>query len=138
DVRHADPGNECHGHRGRDHAVAAQRARVDASHRARGTSNPESAMHGMLKNRAGFTLAEVLIALTLTAIIGAAVTGVFVSQSRFFDHQEKVGAAREVSRGALNIMMSEMRMLHQDSAIVSATDRRITLRVPYAFGFVCE
>ncbi|HEX6135797.1 MAG TPA: prepilin-type N-terminal cleavage/methylation domain-containing protein [Longimicrobiales bacterium] len=92
----------------------------------------------MLKNRAGFTLAEVMIALTLTALVGAAVTGMFVSQSRFFDHQEKVGAARAVSRGAMNIMMSEMRMIEQDSGIVSATNRRITLRVPYAFGVVCD
>ncbi|HEX6308343.1 MAG TPA: prepilin-type N-terminal cleavage/methylation domain-containing protein [Longimicrobiales bacterium] len=95
-------------------------------------------MHGLLMNRPGFTLAEVMIALTLTAVVGAAVTGVFVSQSRFFDHQEKVGAAGAVTRGAMNIMMSEMRMIERDSGIASATSRRLTLRVPYAFGVVCD
>lgn len=90
-----------------------------------------------MKNRAGFTLVEVMIALTLTAVLGAAVMGAFVSQSRFFDHQEKVGAARAVSRGAMNIMMSEMRLVERSGGVVSAGSNAITLRVPYVFGMSC-
>lgn len=91
-------------------------------------------------NRAGFTLAETMVALVLTAVIGAAVTGVFVAQSRFFDRTEKLSFARGVSRGATNIIMSEMRMLEAAGAVVGSpapTNRRITLRVPYALGIVC-
>jgi prepilin-type N-terminal cleavage/methylation domain-containing protein len=96
-------------------------------------------MNGMMKNRAGFTLVEVMIALTLTAVLGAAFMGAFASQSRFFDHQEKVGAARAVSRGALNIMMSEMRMIERGGGVVpTPTNTRIELRVPYVFGMACE
>jgi prepilin-type N-terminal cleavage/methylation domain-containing protein len=91
-----------------------------------------------LRSRAGFTLVEVLIALTLTAVLGAAVMGAFVSQTRFFDHQEKVGAARAVSRGALNIMMSEMRMIERGGGMVSATNQQVSVRVPYMFGLVCS
>ena len=94
-------------------------------------------MNQALKNRPGFTLVEVMIALTLTAVLGAAVMGAFVSQSRFFDHQEKVGAARAVSRGAMNIMMSEMRMVEQTQGVVDATSQYVTLRVPYVFGMSC-
>ena len=95
----------------------------------------------MLKSRAGFTLAEVLIALVLTAVIGAAVTGAFVSQSRFFDQQEKVSFARGVSRGAINILMSELRMVERTGGIPTATvptNKRLTVRVPYAMGIVCD
>jgi prepilin-type N-terminal cleavage/methylation domain-containing protein len=92
----------------------------------------------MLKQRPGFTLVEMIVALTLTAVIGAAITGLFVSQSRFYDTQEKVGFARGVSRGAMNMVMSEMRMLDRDSALFDTPTRtRVTVRVPYALGAVC-
>jgi prepilin-type N-terminal cleavage/methylation domain-containing protein len=91
----------------------------------------------MLKNRAGFTLAEVLIALVLTTIIGAAITSVFVTQAGFYDRQEKLNSARGVSRGAMNVLMSEMRMIEQVQGVDSATATRIVLRVPYAMGVTC-
>lgn len=96
-------------------------------------------MSNGMKNRPGFTLVEVLIALTLTTVLGAAFMGAFVSQTRFFDHQEKVGAARAVSRGALNIMMSEMRMVELGGGVVpTPTNQELELRVPYVFGMVCS
>jgi prepilin-type N-terminal cleavage/methylation domain-containing protein len=94
--------------------------------------------HRMLKARAGFTLAEVLVALTLTAVIGAIATGAFMSQSQFFDHQEKVGAARNVSRSAINVLTSEMRMVERSGGVVAASNAAITLRVPYALGLYCD
>lgn len=95
-------------------------------------------MHNVLKPRQGFTLAEVLVALTMTAVIGAAVTGVFVSQSKFFDHQEKVGFARGVTRGATNMIMSELRMLEIDQGIIEATNKKITARVPIGMAVICR
>jgi prepilin-type N-terminal cleavage/methylation domain-containing protein len=92
----------------------------------------------MLRNRAGFTLVEVIVALVLTAVVGAAITSVFISQSKFYDQQEKLGFARGVSRGAMNMMMSELRMLEQDSGIVSAATDKVTVRAPYALGLACD
>lgn len=91
----------------------------------------------MLRNRAGFTLAEVLIALVLTTIIGAAITSVFVTQASFYDRQEKLNSARGVSRGAMNVLTSEMRMIEQVQGVDSATATRIVLRVPYVMGVTC-
>jgi prepilin-type N-terminal cleavage/methylation domain-containing protein len=92
----------------------------------------------MLKARAGFTLAEMIVALVLTSVIGAAITGLFITQSRFYDTQEKTSFARGVTRGAMNMVMSEMRMLDRDSAFVDAPTRtRVAVRVPYAMGAVC-
>lgn len=92
----------------------------------------------LLKPRPGFTLAEVIVALTLTAIIGVSLTGVFVTQSRYFDHQDKTSFARSVSRGAMNMLISELRMLELDGALVApATAKKITVRAPYAIGVFC-
>lgn len=87
--------------------------------------------------RAGFSLAELLIALLLTAIVGGAVTGVFVTQTRFFAQQEKEGQARAVSRSALNILLSELRMIEHDNGVMAASPSVLQLRVPYAMGIVC-
>lgn len=96
-------------------------------------------MHtGMLKSRAGFTLAEVLVALVLTAVLGAAATTTFVSQSRFFDKQDKVGAARGVSRSSLNMVLSEVRMVERSGGVEAAEADSITLNVPYAMGLYCS
>ncbi|MEO5511842.1 MAG: prepilin-type N-terminal cleavage/methylation domain-containing protein, partial [Longimicrobiales bacterium] len=94
--------------------------------------------NGNAANRAGFSLVELLIAMTLTAVIGGAMTALFVSQSRLLETQEKQQFARGVTRSASNIIMSEMRMIERDSGVVAASDTSITLRVPFALGIVCE
>jgi hypothetical protein len=92
---------------------------------------------GMLKARAGITTAEFIVAMTLMAVLGAALTGVFVTQSRFFDTQTQTAMARGVSRGAMNLIMSELRMLEAGGGVVAASPKRVTVRAPYALGVVC-
>jgi type II secretory pathway pseudopilin PulG len=94
-------------------------------------------MQRILHARPGVSLVEVVVALTLASVLGATATGAFVTQSRFFDAQEKVGLARGVSRGAMNMIVTELRMLEQENGLVSATPTRITVRAPYALGVVC-
>jgi prepilin-type N-terminal cleavage/methylation domain-containing protein len=88
--------------------------------------------------RAGFSLVELLIALTLTAVVGAAMTGLFVTQARFLEIQQQAGYARSVTRSAMNIMTSEMRMIDPDSGVTLAMDTAIVLRVPFAMGVNCK
>ena len=87
--------------------------------------------------RGGFTLVEVLIAMVLTAVVGAAVTSIFINQSRFYDVQEKVSSARAVSRAATNIMLSELRAVPTDGGMIAADADSITVRSPVALGVVC-
>lgn len=90
-----------------------------------------------LKARRGFSLVELLISLVLTAIVGVALTSLFVTQAGFLDRQQKAAYARGVARSATNIMMSELRMIERDSGVTAASDTSITVRVPYAMGIVC-
>lgn len=87
--------------------------------------------------RAGFSLVEVLIALVLTAIIGAAVTNVFINQSRFYDAQEKTSSARSVSRAATNMLLTELRAVETTGGVIAAAADAITVRAPVALGVVC-
>jgi prepilin-type N-terminal cleavage/methylation domain-containing protein len=91
----------------------------------------------LLRGRAGFTLTEVMIALVMTAVIGGAVTSVFINQASFYDRQEKTDFARGVSRSAINILTSELRMIERDSGVVEASSNRLVLRVPYVLGVSC-
>jgi prepilin-type N-terminal cleavage/methylation domain-containing protein len=87
--------------------------------------------------RGGFSLVELMVAMTLTTIIGAAMIGLFVTQSRFLEQQQKQSFARGVTRSATNIVMSELRMIDREGGVTAASDSAISLRVPFAMGLVC-
>ena len=94
-------------------------------------------MQRQLQARSGISLVEVIIALVLASVLGTTATGAFVTQSRFHDSQEKTDYARGVSRGAMTVLISELRMLEQEGGVEAAAPKRITVRAPYAFGVVC-
>ena len=71
------------------------------------------------RRRRGFSLVELLVAFTLVAILGLMLTRFLLAQSRFTEHQHALREARMVSRHALNILESELRMV-QDSGGITA------------------
>ncbi len=87
--------------------------------------------------RRGFTLAELLVAIVITSIVGVAVTKLFLSQARFYDLQSQMRRARFVSRTAVNAALSDLRMVEPTGGVVSVAATTVTLRVPYAIGIVC-
>ena len=87
--------------------------------------------------RAGLSLIENLVALTLLGIIGLSIQRTFTSQARLADLQVKRLDARAVSRAPVNLLMSEARMVETGSGVVAASGSSITLRVPIAMGIVC-
>lgn len=88
-------------------------------------------------SRRGFTLIEILITLVVMSVIGAALVQLLVNQTRYFDRQVGLRSARAVSRTAVSVLTSDLRMAHGVSAL--ATDgKSITIRVPYRFGIVCS
>jgi prepilin-type N-terminal cleavage/methylation domain-containing protein len=89
--------------------------------------------------RRGFSLAEILVAMTIVAILGALVTRILLTQGRFTDQQMALRGARAVSRQAMNILESELRMVQDSGGIDSAaTDgKAIRVLVPFRFGLNC-
>ena len=94
--------------------------------------------------RRGFTLVELLISMIVTAIIGAALVRMVLSQARFMDQQEAWREARSVSRGGINRLLSDLRAVEAGIAAGSgglraaaAGGQDFTVRVPYAFGILC-
>ena len=84
------------------------------------------------------TLVELLVTMLIVAIIGAAFVRILVYQSRFLDGQKNQRQARGVSRGALNVLMSELRMVTVPNGVLAASIDSIAVRVPYAFGVLCS
>jgi prepilin-type N-terminal cleavage/methylation domain-containing protein len=94
---------------------------------------------GRHRSQPAFTIVEILVVLTILAIIGALLVRVMLSQGRFTDQQNALRGARMVSRQALNILESEIRMVQDSGGIDSASTDGKTIRlfVPYRFGLNC-
>lgn len=60
---------------------------------------------------AGFTMVEVLVAIVLTALLGAGVVSLLLGQNRFYGANEQSLYADESRRGAGELVASELRML---------------------------
>jgi prepilin-type N-terminal cleavage/methylation domain-containing protein len=90
-----------------------------------------------MRNRRGFTLVELLVAMTILGILGAALTKLYISQARSYDLQTQLRKARFVSRTAVNAAVSDLRMVEATGGVVSATATQVVVRVPYAMGIVC-
>jgi hypothetical protein len=87
--------------------------------------------------RRGLSIAELLIGMVVLAIVGMALTRTLQTQARYFDHQKTSNLARNVSRGPLNRVVSDLRMVEARGGVISATSTDIRIRVPYAMGVVC-
>ena len=85
----------------------------------------------------GFTLVELLMGMTLMAILGIGLTRILISDSRFVSRQDAMMSARQGARQAMNTMVSEMAMI-TDGGLLNATPKLVTLRVPYAWGVLCR
>lgn len=90
-----------------------------------------------LKARRGLSIAELIVGMVILAIIGMALSRVMVAQARYFSHQKNANLARNVSRGPLNRIVSDLRMVESLGGVVSASSSEVVVRVPYAIGIVC-
>jgi hypothetical protein len=78
-----------------------------------------------------------MVTVVILAILGTGLTRLLTSQARFYEHQGAGRTARSVSRGAVNVLLSEMRMVETPGGVAAASASSVTLRVPFAVGLVC-
>lgn len=87
--------------------------------------------------RRAFTLIEILTSLAILGIIGIAFVRLITSQARFTEGQMAGRNARTVSRNAMNIMLTDLRMVQDNGGLRFAARDSVTVRIPVAFGLLC-
>jgi prepilin-type N-terminal cleavage/methylation domain-containing protein len=77
-------------------------------------------------SRRGFSLVEIITALTILAIIGGAMTKMLLAQTRGYQHDNGGRRSRTVARTAMNIMITDLRMTQDNGGVsyLDATDHR--------------
>lgn len=90
-----------------------------------------------ISSRRGVTLIELMIAMVVAAILGAATLSMMLNQSRLVERTEGQRAGRRVSRSAINAIANDLRMVDPDWGIEAASATSITVKVPYALGIIC-
>jgi prepilin-type N-terminal cleavage/methylation domain-containing protein len=88
--------------------------------------------------RRAFTLVEILVSLAILGIIGLAFVRLVTSQARFTEGQMALRNARTVSRNAMNIMLTDLRMVQDNGGLQFASRDSVTVRIPVAFGLLCR
>jgi prepilin-type N-terminal cleavage/methylation domain-containing protein len=91
--------------------------------------------------RRGFTVIEIITALTIIAILGIAMTKLVIGQARSFQFDNSGRKARASARSAMNILITDLRMTQDSGGVTyldAANNRRVDVRVPLVFGTVCE
>lgn len=94
-------------------------------------------MKKLTRDRKGLSIAELVMGMFILAIVGLGMTKLMSGQARYFDHQKTSNLARAVSRGPLNRVVSDLRMVEAQGGVISASASTIEMRVPYAMGVVC-
>ena len=92
-----------------------------------------------LSIRRGFTLTEIMIAMVMLAVVGAAATKLLANQTRSYDLEANIRNARSISRSATNVLVSDLRMVQDSGGVdsVLSDGKLIRILVPYRFGMVC-
>lgn len=96
----------------------------------------------MPMNRRGFTLAELLIAMVVTAIVGLALTRLLTSSQRVATTQVEVALMQSMMRQGSNVLVSELQEIGADTLgtadIIAMTDSTITYRAMGVMGQACD
>ncbi len=88
-------------------------------------------------NERGFTVAELIVATVVMALLGTALARILIGDSRFVSQLDARMNARIASRAAVTAMVLEFRMV-SDGGLINAAPESVTVRVPYAFGLLCQ
>lgn len=98
-------------------------------------------MRPLSRSRRGFSLVEIITALTILAVIGGAMTKMILAQTRGYQYDNGGRRSRTAARSAMNIMMTDLRMTQDRGGVAyldATNNRRVDVKVPVAFGVVCE
>ncbi len=84
----------------------------------------------------GFTLIEVLIAITVATVLGAGILTLVLGQNRFYGHNDDAIYAEQSLRAAMDLMASELRMASPDDILAAEPDS-VSVRFDLMRAVVC-
>jgi prepilin-type N-terminal cleavage/methylation domain-containing protein len=98
-----------------------------------------SAEYGVRSVRRGFTIVELLVTAALVALVGAAITGLFVTQLRGYTRGQAANQAQRDLRLGLSLLPMDLRAASVQLAdIRQMSDSSLTLRATIGSSIVCE
>lgn len=90
------------------------------------------------RGRSGFTLVELLVALVLASLVGAALIGVLARQQRFYEGAARIVEVRDNVRDVTGLVPSDLRSLSRSEGdIYAMSDTSIDFRLAIGGGVVC-
>jgi prepilin-type N-terminal cleavage/methylation domain-containing protein len=94
----------------------------------------------MKSSRSGFTLIELLISMVATSIVGLALVKLMMADMRFTEDREAWRTARQAARSGYAAVTADLRMVETSNGVEAAASggKDLTVRVPYAFGVMCQ
>lgn len=98
-----------------------------------------------VRSRCGFTLIELLVALVISGILAIIIIQLLQGQSRFVEMQSAREQVQQNTRGALDLISSELRGVppgnvttSEGGGLENAHPSSITVRAPRVWGIVCS
>jgi hypothetical protein len=90
-----------------------------------------------MKNREGLTISELLVGLVIATVLATALVRLAADQNQLVMTDEGRGEARSVSRSALTLMESDLRVIEVSDGVVAAHRDSVVVRIPFRMGIVC-
>ena len=88
--------------------------------------------------RRGVSLMEMLVALTISVGIGAAILSLLLTSIRFSERNEAQRSARLTGQSAINALVNDLRLVDPSWGIEAASATAVQVKSPYALGIVCD
>jgi prepilin-type N-terminal cleavage/methylation domain-containing protein len=89
------------------------------------------------RSRAGFSLIEVLLVLTLLGAVFSAAIWLFIQNSRFYDRSDETIGARENLRATIDLLAAEVRQASPADFLAAASDS-LAIRFNLSRAIVCD
>jgi hypothetical protein len=98
-----------------------------------------NARSGRIVGEYGTTLVEILIGITVAAILAAALLRMVMVDLQFAEDREAWRTARQAARSGQVVLATDLRMVETGGGVEAAAEsgQDLTARAPYAFGALC-
>jgi len=91
-----------------------------------------------LSRRAGFTLVELIVAITISGLVMGSIYKILASNQRFYQAQNQILDVQQNIRAVAQILPGELRGLDPDGGdIIAMSDTAITIKAMRGFSVLC-